>query len=165
MKLRDGMRVRGRINGRKITNGTLTYEDGRWYFCQDVEDGVSCRNKRGFKYSWVFDINKDGSFSNGVDLMPFQSTDIRDLYVGARIKHPDGGIREVLGICWRVIFTSFTDNFNIVCDSYHTIEELIDKGYTLIPEEPVEEKKTINIEGKEFTVEQLREMVKKAEGV
>ena len=32
--------------------GKISYECGKYYFCQDKYDGVSCPDRLGFKYSW-----------------------------------------------------------------------------------------------------------------
>jgi len=49
------------IEGTK-TSGKVQYEDGRYYLCQNDNDGAYCRNKKGFKYSWF--VNGCGEINN-----------------------------------------------------------------------------------------------------
>ncbi len=37
----------------KIDSGKIHYEDGNIFICQDEEDGNECKDKLGYRYSWV----------------------------------------------------------------------------------------------------------------
>ena len=55
-KYPDGTTFKGVIKGIKC-EGRLTVEYGRLYFCTNNSalDGSDCNDKKGYKYSWVFD--------------------------------------------------------------------------------------------------------------
>ena len=55
-KYSDGAAFKGVIKGIKC-KGHLTVEDGELYFCTNIGslDGSYCYDKKGYKYSWVFD--------------------------------------------------------------------------------------------------------------
>jgi hypothetical protein len=134
MKLYDGMRVRGSIEGVEIKDGKLTREGGNWYFCQNEKEGCSRCNKRGYKYSWSFCEIADGKYDCGVKLVSLTSTNIEDLYVGAKVLGRNGKTREVLGICGRAIFTSLSQDHDVATGQAYTMEELKRHGFTLVPE-------------------------------
>lgn len=64
-KYPDGAAFKGVINGIKC-KGHLTIEDGKLYFCTNIGslDGCDCYDKKGHKYSWVFN-DDDVSDING----------------------------------------------------------------------------------------------------
>ena len=51
-KYGTGTKVVCEINGEKINDAKLQYENERWYICQNISEGAYCRNKLGYKYSW-----------------------------------------------------------------------------------------------------------------
>ena len=57
-KYLDGTAFKGVINGIKC-EGRLTVEYGRLYFCTNNSalDGSDCNDKKGYKYTWVFDVS------------------------------------------------------------------------------------------------------------
>ncbi len=163
MKLRDGMRVKCKICGVEINDAKLTFEDGKWYICQDVKNGSSCRDKKGYRYSWYFQQYPNGTYSDGVtDLRPF-SPDIEDVYKGAIIESP-AGKRKVLGICGEVVFLSRLDFVPEDFEKYGgavTISELKEQAYKLVlPEEPKSEE-MIDIDGKQYSKATIKEALKK----
>lgn len=122
-----------KVTDAKLQEGKGNWE-GRWFICQNDTIGLDCRDKLGYKYSWSFRQMPDGSLIGDVyNLHYVDSTDIEDVYVGAKIKN-NIGIREVLGISGRVIFLSDNNDYNSAFNSNFTIEELKKGGFTLIPE-------------------------------
>ena len=55
-KYSDGAAFKGVIREIRC-KGHLTVEDGKLYFCTNISalDGSNCYDKKGYKYSWVFD--------------------------------------------------------------------------------------------------------------
>lgn len=53
----DGYEVDYNINGTK-GKGKITVEQRDIYVCQDYKDGSRCKDKKGFKYSWILCNNK-----------------------------------------------------------------------------------------------------------
>ena len=55
-KYSDGAAFKGVIREIRC-KGHLTIEDGKLYFCTNISslDGSDCDDKKGYKYSWVFD--------------------------------------------------------------------------------------------------------------
>ena len=40
------------IDGIKIEDAKLQFEDDDWYICQNKINGVNCSDKLGYNYSW-----------------------------------------------------------------------------------------------------------------
>lgn len=156
MKLEAGKRVRGSIKGVAV-EGRLQFEDGCWYFCQDKVRGSYCSDKLGYKYSWKFREISPGIYTDDVVLLPNDSTNIEDIYVGAKVKQKNGDVREVLGICGRVIHLSLANDFNMASDTHFVIEELKDSGYTLIPEVEPEPEEMLEIDGVKVSKSTVKE--------
>ena len=81
MKLYDGMRVKGKISDDKFV-GVITEEDGKFYICQNVRNGESCKEKKGFKYSLCIGDGSeiDARINNASDLHPLDDS-IENIYV------------------------------------------------------------------------------------
>lgn len=62
-----GSDIYGLIN-KKHCKGKLQIEDDKYYFCQDLESGNSCKNKLGFKYSWTFSKTSNNRLTENVEL-------------------------------------------------------------------------------------------------
>lgn len=142
MKLYDGMRVKGKIFDDKFV-GVITEEDGKFYICQNVRNGESCKEKKGFKYSWcIGDGSKiDTRINNASDLYPLDDS-IENIYVGAIVVEIDGSERKVLGNVdevWSLSRAGAFDRIGILC----TISELKSWGLKLClepePKKPVRE--------------------------
>ena len=176
MELKKGMKVRCKINETEIKNARLQYENGVWFVCQNVKCGTPCIDKLGYKYSWEFEQEPDGTYSFHVtDLEPADSTNVEDLYVGAIIKSKDGLYRRVLGICEEVVFLSHSvetgdnpykvddDKFREATLSNYTIWKLKEFGYTLVPEtiEDKSKENMVEIDGEKFSKNIVKEAVKK----
>jgi len=161
MKLRDGMRVRCSIEGIEISNAAMTREGGNWFLCQDKAEGNSCKNKRGFKYSWQFKVGTDGKYTSSVDwIQPTSSTNIEDIYVGGKIiRSTATAPLEVLGICGRAVFLS-TSNFDMGSGNYYTIEELKGTGCSLVPQEVEKEEEMIEVDGKKYSASTIKEALR-----
>ena len=145
MKLKEGRKVSGKIWDTVIKEGRLHKENGRWYFCQNEKNGACGSKRYGYKYSWVFNENSDGTYGEGVsDLKPL-APNIEDVYVGAIIEN-EYGKRRVLGICGEVVFISVKGNPNTYWGGY-TVDDLKCYGYKLVPEDPTDEVE-ITVDGK-----------------
>ena len=127
---REGLSITCKIEGTKIDDAKLHFEYGYWHVCQNIEDGLGCDNKLGYKCSWMIDD------CNDVTDIQIKHRTIDDLEEGDIIEREDDDKRKVLGICGKVYFVSYYDNFYEASDTTHTIEELKKEGYKLVqPEE------------------------------
>lgn len=72
----------------------------------------------------------------------------------------DGYERTILGIAGKVYFISVPGNPNIASSTIWTAKELKERGWKLKTDSPEEEEK-IEIEGKEYTVSEIKEALKK----
>lgn len=144
-KIGAGNRVRTKIKDKEIEDAKLQYERGAWYICQNQKNGGSCRNKLGYKYSWI--VVDDYEAGKIEYLEPYTKT-LADLEEGDLIKW-EGDTHKVLGRAGSVVFLS-----NAIDHDKHNCSiawmELEKKGVTIIQPEPVED--TI-----EVTLEQIAE--------
>lgn len=112
-KLTDGMKVSCKIMKNFIKEGVVTEEKGKFYICQDLQDGISCKNKKGFNYSW---------WVNNGDKEDLVDSDVTDLVIlnqslKERIEALDNGwdkeaddiLKEILG---NAVCRIFVDNNN-----------------------------------------------------
>lgn len=53
-KFKDGQSFTGTIMESPV-NGHISIEDNRLFLCTDSFNGLDCKDKKGHKYSWVFD--------------------------------------------------------------------------------------------------------------
>lgn len=55
---------------RTVVTGKIQKEDGRYFLCQNKKDGTDCKNKLGYKYSWIVGNGNisDLKFHNVTDL-------------------------------------------------------------------------------------------------
>lgn len=54
-KVPPGTRITCTIDGIPIDDAKVQKQGGQYYICQNKKDGSSCRDKLGYKYSWVED--------------------------------------------------------------------------------------------------------------
>ena len=62
-KLKDGMKVRGSIgisSTSEINEGVITIQYGDIFVCQDKIQGVRCKDRKGYKYTWLIGSEYDG---------------------------------------------------------------------------------------------------------
>jgi hypothetical protein len=52
-RFREGMKVTCILMGKIISDAKLHYEQNRWFICQNIEKGLECKNKLGYKYSFT----------------------------------------------------------------------------------------------------------------
>ena len=152
MILRKGMRISCKIGDTEIKDARVQVEGGWIYICQNERGGASCSDKMGYSCSWsVCREGEDAEGHSGVtNIRLHSSTAIEDIYQGAIIVCSDGDKRKVLGICGEAVFLSKRDEYTDAERFYYTISELKRAGYTLLPEEPIEEPSLI---GEEVKVE------------
>lgn len=152
MKIAEGRRVRISIDG-KVGTAKLYRDDNRYWRIKNCDKSLKVAD--GF---WVEE--PDGERYHTIDwIEPLSSTDIRDLYVGAKVKEKHGNLQEVLAMSGRGIGLSFTNNFNKFI-SWYTLEELIRLDYTLVPEEPEEKEEMITVTISKKTYDRLRDELK-----
>jgi hypothetical protein len=48
----SGTEFTAKIERTEVT-GKIQFEDGRYFLCQNKKDGTDCKNKLGYKYSWI----------------------------------------------------------------------------------------------------------------
>jgi len=74
-ELKDGMKVFGRIQQDQAPEvfsiGVITIEEGKIYVCQNEISGWSCKDKKGYKYSWVL-AEVENQADYGIELYPLQ---------------------------------------------------------------------------------------------
>lgn len=152
MELKDGMLVSCKINGNVVEKGKLVKGEKYWYVCQDIVEGTDLLDKKGFKYSYCFYKENDGW--DVTDIKPYYTTNIEDVYVGARIS--DNVIyRKILCMIGNFCFVSRDKQLDSF-DYCATIEDFKRWGYYLIPECPKPEE-----EVKEMTVRDVEKLVGK----
>ena len=144
MELKKGMRVTCRIGSTEIKDARIQEEQGSFYICQDKECGFSCKDKLGYRYSWVFDKDSAWLFK----IKESNVTDIEDAQEGDIIIK-DGYKRKVLGRCGEVVFRSRFDQLDR-CDDMVTITQLKNLGYQI--EVPQNDTVNIIVEGKTKTI-------------
>lgn len=91
--------------------------------------------------------------ARGVENFRFidESEDIRDIYVGARIKDAEGKTLRVLGHTGQLWFISHVASGDIASNCPYTIEELVSDKYTLIPARKSDEVEVI-VDGKRVMI-------------
>lgn len=62
-----GRRFSAEINGEPSCIGRISYDarEKRYYLCQNVADGLSARDKLGYKYSWYVSIGNEDCMRRG----------------------------------------------------------------------------------------------------
>jgi hypothetical protein len=50
--VKSGTEFTAKIERVEVT-GKIQFEDGKYYLCQNKKDGSDCKNKLGYKYSWI----------------------------------------------------------------------------------------------------------------
>ena len=53
--VKSGTEFTAKIERTEVT-GKIQFEDGRYFLCQNKKDGTDCRNKLGYRYSWIVGI-------------------------------------------------------------------------------------------------------------
>lgn len=55
-QLRDGARVRCKIEGVQIDDARLSLDQDGWYVCQNARRGCECADRKGYDFSWWFSL-------------------------------------------------------------------------------------------------------------
>jgi hypothetical protein len=66
-KVPNGTYMTAKING-MLRKGAIFKQDTKMWFCQNGNDGDSAPHKLGFKHSWKFDQNENGSHGDVTDI-------------------------------------------------------------------------------------------------
>jgi len=69
-----GKKVSCEIDDTKIKNGKICVEGDCVFICQNLEDGLVCKDKLGYKYSWLVSRNegkyeKDSRYCKNIKLI------------------------------------------------------------------------------------------------
>ena len=161
MQLKEGDRIRCKINNVEVLRAIVQKKDKNLYICQNVEADFFCTNKSGFKYFWRVGKGDDRALkASGVSDIWYLTPNIENIMVGDIIEN-DGRKREVLGNSGKVWFISYPNNFDEHFTSY-TLAELKKRGYKIVlPEQPKEpQEEMINIDGKDFSKSTIRMALK-----
>ena len=151
MKFKHGDRVKCTIDGTDIDDAKISIDTDRTPFiCQNKKDGCDADDKLGYKYSWA--LNEEFNNQDVTNLRhaekSFDYPEIGDKYTSGL-----GNSRFVLGVAGRAIFISSVNDK----DSFGygtTKEELVERGYTVVRDEP-------NEETAEMTLEEIEKLVGK----
>ena len=142
----NGRRFRANIKDEQC-EGKIRVEDGFVYLCQNKRDGKICRDKLGYKYSWVVgdgsDEYIDGNFVTDFHLLGVTAAEIeayKDWQVGDKITNGY--------VTWEVILRS---GKLVVCEredgcasTNYTCNELYDAGWRLVAN-PAPEDDTVEL--------------------
>ena len=146
MKFKHGDRVKCTINGTDIDEARISIDkDGTPFICQNETPGDSAEDMFEYKYSWKLDDNVTNLRH---EKKSFDYPEIGDKYTSGL-----GNSRFVLGVAGRAIFLSSVNDK----DSFGygtTKEELVERGYTVVQDEP-------NEETAEMTLEEIQKLVGK----
>lgn len=146
MNFKHGDRVKCTINGTDIGDARISIDkDGRPFICQNETPGDSAGDMFEYKYSWKLDDNVTNLRSAKKS---FDSPEIGDEYTSGL-----GNSRFVLGVAGRAIFISRVNDKDSF--GYGTTKvELVERGYTVVQDEP-------NEEPTEMTLEEIQKLVGK----
>ena len=146
MKFKHGDRVKCTIDGTDIDEARISIDkDGTPFICQNETPGDSAEDMFEYKYSWKLDDNVTNLRH---EKKSFDYPEIGDKYTSGL-----GNSRFVLGVAGRAIFLSSVNDK----DSFGygtTKEELVERGYTVVQDEP-------NEETAEMTLEEIQKLVGK----
>lgn len=91
-KFISGRYVTGKIEGDSV-KGILVFvkSNDSFYFCQNKKDGAAAPFRHGYKCSWIFQQNEDGSFNANVSDLKFPKAPetIKPIEIGYKIKLGD----------------------------------------------------------------------------
>ena len=145
----SGQRFRAKINGTPC-EGRIKVEDREVYLCQDKEDGIDCRDKLGYKYSWK--ISDRGTVC--LDSPLFQVTDFqlvvgrpkeeietyKDWQVGDKVRFEQTAAEiEIIFRSGELVVGKYADD---EATKNFTCEELYRRGFRLVTE-VMEEPETV----------------------
>lgn len=133
-----GRRFSATIQGISVT-GKIQVENGKVYLCQDWRDGYKPKDTLGYKYGWiVWNGDEDSLMREDVHNFKLISTTLDDLQAGDKINILGKGPYLVEGRLGNIVFLSSS---NASCTAIYTIQNLKDRGATIVEEQQVEEEK------------------------
>lgn len=150
-------RFKCKINN-TFVEGKIQVENGHVYLCQNEFNGISCKNKLGYLFSFYIDDASKASMNRYnitnfelIDMTKEEIENYKDWQVGDEIINIKTGIEGV------IIFRSgdlvfFKDKNRGYASTSYTLTELYDSGYRL-NEEPFEDEEFI-----ELTLEEIAEL-------
>ena len=126
------------IKGNEV-EGRLQVEEGQVYLCQNAYDGIKCRDKLGYDYSWS--IGKgilEGIRDAGVTNLKLDPLTLDDIQVGDEIEkyYKYAVLARIDNKVW---LSSSRES-----DGIATIEYLKECGYTVVQPEPEVKELTLN---------------------
>lgn len=133
---KHGQKFTATIDGVEC-EGRVSIEDGRIYFCQNEERGTNCRNKFGYKYSYI--VFQDGTFyrTGFENLILYPPTEtprtLDDLQKGDVLISPGNREQVVLGVIDSLVFLDERNGYWIRMAEKEVLKEA---GYTLKPTPP-----------------------------
>lgn len=131
MKFKHGDRVTCKIKGKEISDARISIDRcGAHFVCQNVFCGSSTEEQFGYSHAWFFSVDdpEDGWVTElklkdrTIDSGPLEEGDI--------LLDEHNEKRQVLGVCGKVAFVSFQNDFeNVSCVC--TKKHMIDIGWKL----------------------------------
>lgn len=115
-----------RIGG-KDCEARLQYEYNEWFLCQNDHEGLGCKNKLGYKYSYAISEIHGEYFT----IHHFLPRTILDVQYGDKIKDKENEIRYVLARMNDCVLVSCVNN-KYVTGGWNHVKELEEEGYTIV---------------------------------
>lgn len=144
--IKNLLNCKGRRFKCKISNtfveGRIQVENGHVYLCQNEFNGISCKNKLGYLFSFYIDDASKVSM-NRYDITNFELIDMtkeeienyKDWQVGDKIIHKNGSKGKIIFRSGKLVV--FEHDAGYASGNY-TVEELYNEGWRL-DEKPYEE--------------------------
>lgn len=123
------------IDGKKIEDAKLQFEDDDWYICQNEIDGVRCSDELGYKYSWA--CNKDYVFGYLQDFGAKKKGIFKGgLEVGDRLIDSENDEYMVMATLDDVVFLGVWNDGDsyIIAHNWYGYDELVKAGFELVEE-------------------------------
>lgn len=161
IKKLHGKKFRADIRDSIDVEGVITVEDGHIYLCQNEENGMDCRDKQGYKYSYVLPKGTTSLCSNesffevtNLKIMNMTKQEIeeyKDFQTGDVVKCGDN-TKTIEGRMGDVCFVIKNKGEKDETAYIYSINELYMNGYRLVVEEEPEP------EIVELTLEEIAEL-------
>lgn len=143
MKLKAGDVISCTIQDTSIPRGEVVEWGNNLYICQDCRKGISCPDKKGYRYSWYVGGGTERNLkANGItDIKVLSEIPMEAVKTDDLIYIPDvsASMRVILGRCDNVVFISDSETGFVTA---YPIKNLKNKNYKilLIPPRKEEDK-------------------------